>query len=101
MLMIMSLMGNLDMAFTLKTCTRVRMANSHGLMLVLELVLELVLGCVLGLELVLDFSCVHIKPRLGILGGGFSEPDHFKRKFVILGGGGGGGGGGGTNLLGF
>lgn len=80
----MSLMGSLDMAFTLKTCTWVRMANSHGLMLVLELVLELVLGCVSGLELVLDFSCVHIKPLLGILGGGFSELDHFKWKFVIL-----------------
>lgn len=83
-LMIMSPMGRLIMAFTLKKCTLVRMANSRGLMLVFELVLGLVLGCVLALGLVSDFSCVHIKPQLIILGGGFSDPDHFKWKFVIL-----------------
>lgn len=80
----MSLMGRLDMVFILKKCTLVRMVNSHGLMLVLELVLGLVLGCVSALELVLDFSCVHIKPLLGILGGGFSELDDLSWKFVIL-----------------
>lgn len=65
MLMVMSLRERLDMVFTLKTCTLVRMANSRGLMLVSELVLGLVLGCVSGLELALDFSCDHIKPLLG------------------------------------
>ncbi len=32
----------------------------------------------------MDFSCVHIKPLLGILGGGFSELDDLSWKFVIL-----------------
>lgn len=50
----MTLMGNLDTVTTLKKCMPVRMANFHGLMLVLELVLELALGCVSGLELELD-----------------------------------------------
>ena len=70
----MSPMGRIIMAFTPKKCTLVRMANSRGLMLVFEL----------ALGLVSDFSCVHIKPQLVILGGGFSDPDHFKWKFVIL-----------------
>ena len=47
-------MGKLDTITTLKICMLVRMANFHGLMLVLELVLELALECALGLELELD-----------------------------------------------